>query len=44
MAERVHKHIKENKIFPLEQKGCRKESYSYRSTFVKQNDYGEYEK
>ena len=27
MAERVHKHIEENKIFPLEQKGCKKRSY-----------------
>ena len=27
MAEGVHKHLEENKIFPLEQKGCRKGSY-----------------
>ena len=27
MAERVRKHIKKNKIFPLEQKWCRKGSY-----------------
>ena len=26
MAERVHKYLEENKIFPLEQKGCRKGS------------------
>ena len=27
MAERVHKHLEENKIFLLDQKGCRKGSY-----------------
>ena len=44
MAERGHKHLEKNKIFPLEQKRCRKGLYGCKDQQGKQNDYGEYEK
>ena len=34
MAERVHKHIEENKIFPLEQKGYKKGSYGCKNQLL----------